>query len=548
MKWNGNHGSAKNFEEFQRVYGCILNKRDGEDKSSARKMLETDRVRPSTDLKTIRMEMPLLGSEQAIVKPIKRFMKTSSKKSSEKLGSKDESTVSITKDLVKKLAKLELSEKKSLDKIDRNPSNYLRETNKELDIASVQLEKIKSALRMEQHEKIQESKKSEEMEKPKKRKIPTHRSKKKSSIEKRYMTTLSLMQQKLLTLEEKYFNRPKIAYKSVNDTFTQSTEVETIFEKSFKNEKTDKTLDTIANGLDDIINTDGKEKYRNNEPRDLSFYNNFKMAPDMNHDCKQTIANDSKRISIKDFSDSSTEEICRKRSYDGITSIGVNDGIVVEKHPFILKDPSDTNVCQNKEMEKYSFGISNQKICPPLSNGDFHENKRQSRISEYHKSETRRSEHDLPKQLSFKKRSSPGRRKDSLAALIDASESQMRKFRALKQDIIDVESFCDKICNLTKDDDQNNQQAKRTIPGENDERIFDSKSQFQQSVLKSCYLMRESNVKPKINYFYENDSFIPKINKLTESTATEISPKNIKTLIRGLNNVLENTIYQIDTE
>lgn len=233
----------KNFEEFRTVYS-------EKNISTSCPRQRPVSVRPKKDLKTIQLEMPLLGSEKAIVIPVlKKNSKLVAKKSPI-----PPRHIATTKDLVKKLAKLE-KEHENVNvspTVSKTPSlKLLDKTNRELDLATIQLEQIQNMLQ-----------KKQEILRPKYPKTPVYKIVKKNSprirhvdcFNTKYKATLSTLQQKVASLQEKYFSKPQIVYKSINDQFTQSSDIKILYEnKAYPDLKLDNALEGIINDLDCMV-------------------------------------------------------------------------------------------------------------------------------------------------------------------------------------------------------------------------------------------------------------------------------------------------------
>nr|XP_023028215.1 uncharacterized protein LOC111516270 [Leptinotarsa decemlineata] len=509
IKLNSHHGVNKNFEEFQRVYGSILNK---DDSTAKEKHSSTENVRPLIDLKTIRMEMPLLGSEQAIIQPTKKPVISILRNTRSQHSKKAEDTVTSTENLVKKLVDLELPETKTSSlEVNRNPNSFLEQTNKELNIAAAQLEQIKGAMKMKQAESSKGCR------------VPTHKPKKKNRhsdcVKKKYLTTIHAMKQKLQALENKYFSRPKIAYRSVNDTFTQSSEIETIYEKtSYDCVKTDQTLEGIMNDLDELMNADVNQKYRPYQPRDLSF-NDRELEDSLERTgFKLTEIKEPRHVSIHDSQDRIRNEE-RLRNYK-FFSTNNKFGAESEQPP----KKKNTTVDKDSPGNNYIF-IRATPISSPNSPGKADKVK----IKMY----------DM-KNVSCKQSNDP------FADAIDISESQVRKFRSMKQDIMDIETFCEEMRKITHDEDNTEEDVKVKQEEHVNKGPFDG-SQLQNYVLKSSFLMKEFDTPTKINYFCESDTFSRNKNKQLDLSEkySGASVTSIKKLLRSLNSALDNSIYEV---
>ncbi|VEN58454.1 unnamed protein product [Callosobruchus maculatus] len=432
----------KNYEEFRDVYNAVLRGKKNYVKD-VKKIPPTRTnvtARPAIDIKTVRVEVPAFGTENAIV-PLKEKLPTKPSSSLKPIlknkVSKDACVA--TQDIVKKLKAIEkvIEKKASANTIKRCPTVFLQQTHQELDVAEKQLEEIKNMMEKRQEEEEKLKQLQQQQEKAKKVKsVVSYRPKSKTRhnecVSKKYMTTISMMKQKLEQLEKKYFSKPRVVYKSVNDTFTQFSNVEVLYENSRYPEDTkmDDALKGIINELDDMVNAD---KDKEAKPRDLSF-----------------------------------------------------------------QKPQDV--------------------------------------------EPKRTEH----------KSRPVERNNSISRLIDVSEAHLKKYQAMRQEIIDVEAFCQKICNLSKDSEAQLEKQPQKKPDVDERPIHviprherETKSVFddtnlQHSVMKSSYLMKEFKIEPSVKMTSGTDPLSRSKRRFRDMSRREGS---ITALINSLNSALENSIY-----
>nr|CAH7744668.1 unnamed protein product [Callosobruchus chinensis] len=431
----------KNFEEFRDVYNGVLRSKKNYTKDV--KKLPPTRTnvtaRPAIDIKTVRVEVPAFGSENAIL-PLKEKLPTKPSATLKPIlknkVSKDACVA--TQDIVKKLKAIEnkaIEKKASANTIKRCPTVFLQQTQQELDVTEKQLEEIKNM--MEKRQEEEEKQKQLQKEKTKKAKSfasyrPKSKTRHKECVSKKYMTTISMMKQKLAQLEKKYLSKPRVVYKSVNDIFTQSSNVEVLYENSRYPEDTkmDDAFKGIINELDDMVDADKDKEIK---PRDLSF----------------------------------------------------------QKPPEV---------------------------------------------------EPKRTEH----------RSRAVERSNSISRLIDVSEAHLKKYQAMRQEIIDVEAFCQKICNLSKDSEAHLEKQPQKEPevAERPIRVTpryerDTKSVFddtnlQSTVMKSSYLMKEFKIEPSVKMTSGTDPLLRSKRRFRDISRREGS---ITALINSLNSTLENSIY-----
>lgn len=253
----------KNFEEFRTVYS--------EKKLSSKSSSQmSSSVRPLSDLKTIKLEIPVLGSEKAIVR-LPSLKKNAVIKSCLKKTPVMPTKTSTTQELLKKLKKMETGQSKKLDslKVTKRPSlNLIENTNKEIDLAVVQLEQIRELLQKKQQTANSQPKSA--MYKINKRN--STRARHGNCYNSKYTSTLTSLQNKVKILEDKYFSKPQIVYKSINDNFTQSSDIKILYEnKGYPEDlKMDQTLRGIIDELDDMVNVNIEEELLSSLNLDVS--------------------------------------------------------------------------------------------------------------------------------------------------------------------------------------------------------------------------------------------------------------------------------------
>lgn len=159
-----------------------------------------------------------------------------------------------------------LKKANSSKEIRKPASKILEDTDKELKITEDQLTQLKSIIK-ERQERNKTSRTSTSYKARNTRKMNRHQ----ECLSKKYLTTLSSMQQTLRRLEQKYFQKPKIVYKSVNNTFTQSKSVEVLYENERYPEECKMTdaFKNILTELDELAAGEFEDK--SSTPRNLIF-------------------------------------------------------------------------------------------------------------------------------------------------------------------------------------------------------------------------------------------------------------------------------------
>lgn len=243
---------ATNFREYQKVYSVT---------NDSTKCFSQ---RPKTDLKTVKLELPPLGSEKAIVSvpvlkknAVSKFVKKQTSTKPSKISQASKRTTSM-QDLVKKLTKMEKEPKKKPDVLKTTPLNIIDNTNEEIEIAAVQLEQIQELL--QKKSTMKNLRKTSPIYKLKKKHSPRIRHV--DCLNTRYRSTLSSLKDKVKFLEKKYFSEPQIVYKSIHDNFSQSSDVKILYEnKTYPEDlKMDQALRGIIDELDCMVKGNVEEK------------------------------------------------------------------------------------------------------------------------------------------------------------------------------------------------------------------------------------------------------------------------------------------------
>ncbi|XP_056641799.1 uncharacterized protein LOC130448436 [Diorhabda sublineata] len=525
-----NKDGIDNFREFQRIYGPLFNNNIKQNSKplNSKSIVET---RPKIEIKTIQLEMPRFGSESAVLNPKKnqpkpkkpptKILKT---KSAKKIETKEQGVSTTAHGLVKKLSEMEHSLRKDPKvEIHQTTSTILDITNRELEVANEQLEQIKKLIESKQVQT--QTIKSQPYQTTHKVKYSRHR----SCHQKKYLTALQSMQKKLHEMEKKYLKKPQVTYKSVNDTFTQfSKSVEMFRRKSLpEEEEIDQTLKVAISELEDIVNTDISKKFE-------------KYTKENNKEDIESSPFDSERNAIKTPQVTSVDSV--EKYFNQI------------QEELLLKKSERTTVSPFCQSSEYSRPIEDF-----LAGKDLDETSSKSSISPREEQPKRVTFENVltkdcsgdhqkqsikPLKYSFKKQNSDQSfEKNDLTDVIEVSEKHLNRYRNLKQDVIDVNDFCNTLHDIVTTDDEDDD--KTTEISKDEQNIFEE-TKLQESVMKSCYLMKEFNVKPKI-FREETPKFCDK-NKFYKMAkrCSASGDRNMDNMIENLQNALENSIFTVD--
>lgn len=288
----------RNFEEFADVYKEIVSDsfpnssklKPGQGSILKTKDVEIYPKRPLHDVKKIHLEMPFLGAECAIVTAPKKPQRKPLRKKVEKLDKSLLTEAQITKWNEKKTVKPITPLKGS--ELPKDTQLLLKQTKQDIDESTVQLEALKTIInQIKPPEKIKKSR------------TTTYKSRRKSErhadcISKKYITTLNTMQQKLQTLEEKYFSQPHVVYKNVRDICTTFSNVDLYQQNSsIENINIDETLEGIKQELDSIVNTSLEKEEKKSPKKSVTF-----KAPEVEFNTVGDTYDEEKSIDPMNFS------------------------------------------------------------------------------------------------------------------------------------------------------------------------------------------------------------------------------------------------------
>lgn len=573
------------FLEFRRIYGHLFNKNFGK-KPYYR--YERAQFRPRIEVKTIQLEMPIMGAEQAVIKPNKAIPKThSSPKPQKKIEKKLHQPSSTTSyELKRKLSHAESSlSKDSKIRIHQTTSTFLDITNRELEVANEKLRHFKELLERKQ---IQAETQTLSEPKPKKN---------------TRLSSISTLRKKLKDLEKQFYKRPQVVYKSVKERFTQSS-LETLYKNQtfFPDKKFDQTLDEAISELQDIVDVKITEEFsesgnsetlkdtkitldkpNNNLLKSLNF-------PDASVpvDKYKLYSKDTQPIHSKDISLTSDDTLANfSCSNLGVENKNVST-IETKKNAWINNYAINKPGGDQKEMETEQSFSKTVRFDLDQQMKDLNSGAKKYNWLDPKKSYMVENNHELgdigdidktdqfersPQRNSFKivLDDFQNNNTDNISQLIDLSERKLKKFTDLKRDIVDINGFCDELCTITKSDDEDEDELNHKkelselkarmiedssmiqlneIKHDVNEETIENKNVFddtnlQNCVMKSSYLMKEFNIQPKIftekqDAFADKRKFYQIANKCKDSKAG-----GVKNLLDSLEFALENSIYTV---